>query len=245
MALLNFNPPVIAHRGASAYAPENTLAAFTKAAQLGVKWVEFDVMLSADGEVIVFHDDSLDRTTNGKGEVVCYPYSYLRTLDVGAWFDARFAGEKIPSLQQVMALLSEARMSANVEIKAPLGQEKALVLRVLDQLSTYLLSGQSTILFSSFSMDALHLLRQHAPDCLLGMLLHEWEPHWEKNSALLKCDAIHVNQAIMTREHAQHIKHMGKPLLCYTVNDAARAQELYSWGVDAVFSDAPDIIMRE
>ena len=93
-AQLQFLPPVIAHRGASAYAPENTLAAFVKAAQLGIRWIECDVMQAACGEVIIFHDETLERTTNGKGDVDRYPYSYLQSLDAGSWFDPIFSGEK-------------------------------------------------------------------------------------------------------------------------------------------------------
>ncbi|RDI48827.1 glycerophosphoryl diester phosphodiesterase [Aquicella lusitana] len=240
---LEFYPPVIAHRGASAYAPENTLAAFIKAAQLGIKWVEFDVMQAASGEPIIFHDDLLDRTTDGKGEVSHYSYTYLQTLDAGRWFDSRFSGERIPTLLQTIKFLQEAKLSANVEIKAQSGHEEKLVIRVLDELAPYLHAAQPAILFSSFSLDALHFLRQHSPHCLMGLLLHEWEPDWQYVCTSLQCISVHVNHEIMTREAAQKIKSMDKILLCYTVNDPARAAELYSWGVDAVFSDIPDRIV--
>lgn len=244
MASLKFEPPVIAHRGASAYAPENTLSAFVKAAQLGVKWVEFDVMQAACGEPIIFHDDTLDRTTNGKGAIHDHPYAFLRTLDAGSWFDARFSDEKIPTLKHVIEFLSNAKLSANVEIKANPGQEEALIVRVLEEMSDFLSATTSTILFSSFSLDALHLLRKHAPNCLLGLLMHEWDPQWKTVCEALHCASVHVNQDIMTHERAQAVKHIGKPLLCYTVNDVKRARELYSWGVDAVFSDVPDKLLK-
>src|SRR5438552_7543288 len=88
---------IIAHRGASALAPENTLAAFHKAKEIGAKWVEFDCMLASCGEVVVIHDETLDRTTNGLGRVIDYPYSYLKTLNAGSWFNPIFADEKIPT----------------------------------------------------------------------------------------------------------------------------------------------------
>lgn len=237
---LNFQPPVIAHRGASAYAPENTIAAFTKAAQLGIKWIEFDVMQAADGEPIIFHDDTLDRTTNGHGDVIQHSYAYLHALDAGAWFDPLYSGEKIPSLQHVIEFLQNTNMSANVEIKALPGHDEQLVIRVVKEMSAYLATSRSTILFSSFSIDALHYLRKYAPDCLLGLLLHEWEADWQHICTNLQCVSVHVNHEIMTPDAAHKIKSMGKKLLCYTVNDPIRARELYSWGVDAVFSDAPD-----
>jgi len=115
--LHKIDPPVIAHRGGSAYAPENTLSAFTKAAQLGMQWVEFDVMLAACGTPIVFHDDLLDRTTNATGEVGVHAYTYLQTLDAGAWFNSKFSGERIPTLAQVLQFLKDVKLCANVEIK--------------------------------------------------------------------------------------------------------------------------------
>jgi len=243
-ALLKFRPPVIGHRGASAYAPENTMASFTKAAQLGVKWIEFDVMLSSDDEPIIFHDELLDRTTNGCHEVDRFCSAYLRTLDAGAWFDARFSGERIPSLQQVLEFIDNTRLSVNIELKPLPGQERKLALRILKEMKSYLVQAKTTILFSSFSVEALQTLREHAPDCLMGLLLHEWEPDWQALSISLQCVSVHVNHEIMTREAAHKIKALQKALLCYTVNQPLRALELYSWGVDAVFSDAPDKIMR-
>lgn len=241
---LKFQPPVIAHRGASAYAPENTLAAFIKAMQLGIKWVEFDVMQASTGEPVIFHDDTLERTTQGSGALEQYSYAFLQTLDAGIWFHSKFAGERIPSLIQTMDFLRSAGMSANVEIKASLGHEEALVLRIIKEMSAYPANQTSTILYSSFSFDALRILRKHDPHCLIGLLLHEWEPDWQEVCHSLQCVSVHVNQEILTYEKAQEIKRMGKILLSYTVNDPERALELYSFGVDAVFSDAPDRIIN-
>ena len=117
MNRLTFSPPFIAHRGACRLAPENTLSAFVKAAQLGVKWVELDVMQAACGEVVVFHDETLERTTGAKGKVSDYPYTYLQTLDAGSWFNPRFSGEHIPTLVEVMEFLSSMHMNANIELK--------------------------------------------------------------------------------------------------------------------------------
>ena len=239
---LNFSPPVIAHRGASAYAPENTMIAFTKAAQLGAKWIEFDVMLAACGTPIIFHDDLLDRTTNGKGEVTQFPYAYLNTLDAGAWFNPIYAGEHIPTLAEVLLFLKNTHMNVNVELKPTAGYEKELVIRVLEIISPYLDHPSFTILFSSFSMEALQHLREYSPNALIGLLLHEWEKGWEKYVESLRCVSLHVNEEIIDRETAQKIKKMDKKLLCYTVNNPKRAKELFSFGVDAVFSDNPDKI---
>ena len=241
MVLPDFIPPVIAHRGASAYAPENTLVSFTKAAQMGSRWIEFDVMLSADREVIVFHDETLARTTNGEGRVGDYPYSYLRTLDAGSWFAPEFSGERIPTLDLVAQFLIQTKMSANVEIKPLPGQDRETARRALEEIAKFFPHQDSTILFSSFSVEALQQLREISSDCLLGLLMHEWRDDWQSICDSLGCVSVHVGQKIMTMKMAETIKSTGRKLLCYTVNDPVRAKELFSWGVDAIFSDVPNM----
>lgn len=241
--MLAFHPPVIAHRGASAYAPENTLSAFTKALQLGIRWIEFDVMLTADEKAMIFHDDLLDRTTNGVGEFEQYSYDYLRSLDAGAWFDAKFSGECIPSLKHTLEFLKNTKLAANIELKASLGKEEELVRQVLADTQEYFLLSDSNILFSSFSLEVLKILRRLAPDCFIGLLLHDWEEAWEEHCHALQCVSIHVNEEIITPTSIRQIKKMNKKLLCYTINEAKRAQELFALGVDAIFSDVPDEIL--
>lgn len=240
---LVFTPPVIAHRGASAYAPENTMAAFIKAVQSGIKWIEFDIMATACQEPIIFHDELLDRTTNARGEVHTYSYAHLQTLDAGSWYHPRFSGEKIPHLQQVLQFMSDMKIAANLEIKSLPGQEEQLVVRILQEIKPYFSMTDTRLLFSSFSREALYYLRKHSSECHIGLLLHEWEPDWQVVCESLQCASLHINHEIMSADAAAIIKKMEKSLLCYTVNDAARANELYTWGVDAVFSDVPDKII--
>lgn len=239
---LTFNPPVIAHRGASAYAPENTLSAFTKAGLMGVKWIEFDVILAACGEPIIFHDKQLQRTTNGAGFIGEYPYAYLQTLDAGKWFDPAFSGERIPTLKEVMDFLIDKKMNANIEFKNFAKNKELLVKSVLSVVKPYLVNHALTILFSSFSIQTLEILRSYSPDCLIGLLLHEWQNDWPQIFASLQCASIHIHEKIATKERIKNMKDKGIIVLCYTVNHPARAKQLYSWGVDALFSDAPDKI---
>lgn len=252
MALFNFTPPVIAHRGASAYAPENTMAAFVKAAQLGIKWVEFDVVLAKCGTPIIFHDETLDRTSNAIGAIDSLSYAQLQSLDAGRWFDPSFSGERIPTLQQVLIFLRDAGMSANVEIKPMPGKEELTVINTLDVMRRCvgrgLQAGSSfelPILFSSFSIPTLRYLRRHAPDSHIGLLLEQWEPGWQAVCEELRCVSVHTDELIINTETAKTVKNMDRQLLCYTVNKPARAKELISLGVDAVFSDYPDVIERE
>jgi glycerophosphoryl diester phosphodiesterase len=243
---LHLDPPVLAHRGASKIAPENTLAAFTNAALLDIHAIEFDVMQAACGEVVVIHDETLERTTNGKGRVCDYPYSYLRTLDAGSWFNSRFSGERIPSLIQILDFLSNHKnMLANVELKAPAGSEDALVKRVLSDMGSFLATENDRVIFSSFSVPALISLRERSTTAAIGLLMHEWLPNWQDICTKLGCVSVNVNHAILTPATARDIKSKGYALMCYTVDDPIRARELYSWGVDAVFSNNPDKIALE
>lgn len=239
---LKFIPPVIGHRGACAYAPENTLSSFVKAAQLNIKWVEFDVTTSSDGVPIIIHDDTLNRTTNGHGKVNHYPYSHLQFLDAGKWFNSVFSNERIPSLMTIINFLQDMNMFANIEIKTAHECEESLIKKIIKEMQPYLSQGNEKFLFSSFSTQALSLLRKYSPDCQLGLLLDDWAPDWKKTCMQLNCVSVHVNEKIITEKIAREIKAMGKFLLCYTVNDPARAKELFSYGVDAVFSDIPDKI---
>ncbi|MHB1948232.1 MAG: glycerophosphoryl diester phosphodiesterase [Gammaproteobacteria bacterium] len=234
---LLIKPSVIAHRGASLYAPENTLAAFRKAKELGVTWVEFDVMLTLDDEVVVIHDETLERTTNGVGRVCDFPLSYLKTLDAGSWFNLSFANERIPTLHEVIALLNQLKLSANIEIKAQPGKEESTVKKVLRLVEQHWNKEQAAPLISSFNLPILELVSKYSPTSMLGFLMDTWESDWKKICDNLHAISVNVNQNLLDPEKVNQIKATQRTLLAYTVNDPKRADELYAWGVDAVFSD--------
>lgn len=236
-------PPVIAHRGASAQAPENTLAAFIKAKQLGLNWVEFDVMVTATEEAIIFHDDQLERTTNGKGLVVDCSYTHLKTLDAGSWFDPIFSTQNIPSLQEVLQVLHTHSLAANLEIKPVLGYEQATVQRIFEILSQSKISLPYPLLISSFSPHVLKRVREISPTSLIGVLVETWQDNWQYLCKEVNAISIHINQDQLTPERINEIKEKGYLLLSYTVNNIERAHQLLSWGVDAIFSDCPHAIL--
>lgn len=239
-----FSKTIIAHRGASAYAPENTMAAFYRAYVLGAKWVEFDVMLAACGTPIVMHDETLNRTTNAEGALAPLPYAVLQTLDAGSWFSPWFSGERIPTLKTVLMFLKSVGMGANVEIKPLPGQSVATAQHTLSVVRSCFNEADPRVLFSSFCLESLHELRQSSPHAHIGLLMHEWLPHWERVAADLRTCAIHLNHEILTAKDASAIKRMHQSLLCYTVNDRDTAARLFDWGVDGVFSDFPDVLVK-
>ncbi|MES2218466.1 MAG: glycerophosphoryl diester phosphodiesterase [Pseudomonadota bacterium] len=240
---IKFVPPLIAHRGASSIAPENTLAAFLLAKQQGATWVEFDVMLTADGEAVVIHDESLERTTNGIGDVDKIIYSQLAKLDAGSWFNPAFADERVPTLREVITFLKKHQLAANVEIKAIPGQEAAVVTKVLAEIKQYWSATMTPPLISSFSMPILQQVRQQQPEALIGMLIHEWFDGWEEIAEALNPVSMNMNEEIMTPTVATQFKNNNKLITCYTVNQPARAMELFAMGVDAVFTDrVPELL---
>ncbi|MEO8400250.1 MAG: glycerophosphoryl diester phosphodiesterase [Gammaproteobacteria bacterium] len=239
-----FFPPIIAHRGASALAPENTLAAFRKAREIGAKWVEFDVMLAACGEAVVIHDETLERTTNGFGQVCDYPASYLQTLDAGSWFAPQFKNEKIPTLAEVIDFLCQEQLAANIEIKPSIGREEETVKKVLELIEQCWKHDILPPIISSFSTKVLYQVRQYSLTSLLAFLMHEWREDWQAECDALNCMSVDVNQMILNPYNVKEIKDTGRLLLAYTVDDVMRARELWSWGVDAVFTNCPPAMLR-
>ena len=235
-----FKSTVIAHRGASKKAPENTFSAFNQALADKSSWIEFDVMLASCGTPVIFHDDHLERTTNGAGELYTQSYTELAKLDAGAWFAPQFSGEKIPTLAAMVDWLLTNTVYVNIELKPRAGEEATLVTTVLATMRPLLESGR--LLFSSFSVDALRRLREQDPNCRIGLLMHEWKADWEGLVDELACTSVHLNSELITPDTINAIKTRGLSLLTYTVNDPATAKALLAQGVDAVFSDHPDLL---
>ncbi|KTD25744.1 glycerophosphodiester phosphodiesterase [Legionella maceachernii] len=233
---------IIGHRGASAYAPENTIAAFDRAFAMGCRYLEFDVMLSADGEPFVFHDESLKRTTNGKGEIGLVTAEYLQSLDAGKWFSRRFLGEKIPHLRDVLQWLTFSDVKANIEIKPYPGTSEQTTVAVLSHINRYWPQSKPLPLVSSFDLAALTLCHSLSPEMPLGLLLDEWDKDWLVKAKELQCYSVHFNKRALTAARVQQIKEQGYVLCVYTVNRKRQAKKLFDWGVDAVFSDYPDLL---
>jgi glycerophosphoryl diester phosphodiesterase len=234
-------PPVIGHRGAAAYAPENTLTGFRAARALRCAWVEFDVRLTRDDMLVVCHDDALERTTSGQGRVSRLPLARIREFDAGSWFGAGFTGEQVPTLDEALSLCLGIGLGANIEIKAEGQRGPATVAAVAACLEQ---RGDQVppLLISSFLPEAVAEAATLLPSVPRGMLWRKIPRKWATEAAQLGCTTIHCGHGDLTGKLAAEIGAAGFPLLCYTVNDAARARQLFDWGVASVFSDAPDII---
>jgi glycerophosphoryl diester phosphodiesterase len=232
-------PKFIGHRGVKGLAPENTLASFLKASELGFGWVEFDVMLAACGEPVIFHDHLLTRTTNAKGRIANKTYAELQALDAGSWFSPAFKQEPIPSLSSTIQCLAAQGLMANIEIKPHRGQEIITAEKVVAQLQEYWPTQLGLPLISSFSLSSLYTVRKLSNQLPLGILYNKLPRNWQKTAAELNSVSIHVNQQYVTPKQIKAIKQTGRLVLAYTVNDIQRAQVLFDWGIDAVFTDYP------
>lgn len=218
-----------AHRGASAFAPENTLASFRLAESLDADGIELDVHLSSDGVPVVIHDETLERTTDGRGNVARMTVDRLQQLDAGSWFDPRFQAETIPTLQEVLAWAG-SRLALNVEIKTP---EAALgVLSLLKE------HPDVRVLVSSFNHGALEILSEEDPLLPLGFLTEGY--FWRR--ALRRARAagaysFHPNIDRLSDAMQREVLDADLRLFPFTVDDPLRAQQLRSGGVQGIFTN--------
>lgn len=231
-------PRILAHRGGGKLAPENTLAAIRQGAALGFRGVEFDVMLAGDGVPVLIHDETLERTTDGRGEVARTPYAGLAALDAGSWHGKRFRGERIPTLEQAARLCRELGLWANVEIKPARGYERRTGEAVA--LAARELWGGADLPpeLSSFSTVALAAARWTAPELPRGLLVARIPPHWRELLRDLECVALHCNHRALSARLAQQVHETGCSILAWTVNERRVARRLVSWGVDCMATDA-------
>jgi len=225
-----------AHRGAGKQAPENTLAAFRLGAQFGYRAFECDAKLSADGKTFLLHDDTLNRTSDGKGRADQYTLGELAQFDAGSWHSATYAGEPFPTLKSILHFVCANDLMINVEIKPTTGREyetgAAVAIDVANQWQ-----GDLPPLLSSFSETALMGAKVAAPGLPRAWLVESLPEDWLQRLQTLDCVALDADHQILTADIVKTAKQHGFRVLCYTVNDLARAEELKSWGVDSIITD--------
>ena len=233
---------VVAHRGGGALAPENTLEGIRRAAEMGFGGVEFDVMLSSDKIPMLIHDETLERTTNGRGAVADTSYADLAKLDAGSWFSSEYRGARLPSLEQAGKLCVELGLWANVEIKPAKGFERETAAAAAKLALSLWRDASPAPLLSSFQRSSLEVARATAPELNRGYLTERIGPGWNESARALGCVSVHCNFKYLNEAQAAEIRDAGYWLLCYTVNEPETARKLFSWGVDAVFTDRLDLM---
>lgn len=235
--------PFIAHRGTRVLAPENTMTAFAVAHQYGARWLECDLQLSRDGEVVIFHDDTLERTSNGVGTLAHWDSDTLTKLDAGSWFKSCFVGERIPTLNQLLLFAKVSQMGLNLELKSPGSNTETLVMKVIEALAMNPIAPER-LLFSSFDIPTLMLLRHYDASAHIGALYRTWEKNWHQTATCLRASAVICRHQILSARRVHDIHEAGFLALAYTVNRVSRFKRLRSWGVDAIFADDPRMLAK-
>ena len=237
-------PVIFAHRGASAHAPENTLAAFEMALAKNADGIELDVKLSADGHVVVFHDTTTDRTTGEPGRVKDLSLSDLRALDSGSFFSEKFKNEKIPTLEEVFESVGK-RTFINVELTNYNTPGDPLVESVCMLVKKFGL--QNRVMFSSFFALNLSKARGFLPEVPRGLLafnglLGAWARSF--GFAFGKYQALHPNLKDTTHQQVQRVHRLQRRVHVWTVNAADDMRRLFNWDVDGIFTDDPALAVR-
>ncbi len=242
--LLTFKPPVIAHRGASSVAPENTLAAIRAAREQGANWIELDVKITYDGVPVLMHDETLERTTNGTGFVAEASWGDLARLDAGQIFDARYRGEGIPHLSDALNTALFNSLSVMIEIKPCPGRAKATTMVSVIETAKVWPEGDVYPVISSFDVESLLIAAQLEPQWPRCLIFDSWANDWRERAEKVEVSALSFEEKLLTKERVKELSRIGLPLLAYTVNDPVRARELLAWGVTAVYTDNPRTIVE-
>lgn len=238
------SPIILAHRGDLAHAPENTLPAFSQAIQKGADGVELDAKLTADGHVIVFHDMTVDRTTNGKGKVASFPLDEIRKLDAGAWFDSKFAGTKVPLLEEVFETVGKDKL-LNIELTNYSTPKDGLTQKVCELIKKH--NNQAQIIFSSFFASNLKIAKQVLPEIPRGLLaMPGIVGLWARSFGFMFGDyqALHPHISNASKEQTQRAHRIKRRVHVWTANTPEEILRLKDFGVDGIFTDDPAVAVQ-
>lgn len=237
-------PMIFAHRGDSARAPENTLAAFRQAEGEGAEAIELDAQLSADGKVVVFHDATLGRTTDGSGRVSEKNLAELRALDAGSWFSASFRGERIPLLDEVLDAAGK-KLVINIEFKPHLAAEEPLVQAVCAAVKSHAREGQ--VIFSSFRARSLQMAARVLPTVPRGLIARPgWAGAWARSFGFSFGDylALHPNVADASPQQVRRVHRLGRRIHVWPVRGREQMERLIEWDVDGIITNDPTLALQ-
>jgi glycerophosphoryl diester phosphodiesterase len=226
---------IIAHRGASRAAPENTLSAMNKAIEFGADYAECDVFQTKDGEIVLFHDEEMERTTGKQGMIWEYTLAELRELEVGSWFKEEFRGEPIPTFREVIRLV-KGKIKLNIEVKVS-GEDLEIAQKVVDIIRSEGITNECMV--TSFEKPVIEKVKEIAPELNTGFIFDEEHPidifdgNWEY---------VCSKRNIVDAEFVRRAKQKGKKVFVWTVNYPAEMKKLIGLGVDGIITDVPDVL---
>lgn len=232
---------IIAHRGASKQAPENTLPAFEKAWQTGADGIETDVQLTKDNIPVLIHDEKLHRTTDGKGFVQDYTFEELQKLDAGCWFSEEYKGTKLLSLEQMLDWISNKSLLLHLELKNKKMNYEGLESRVYDLLIKYEMKDRTH--FSSFNPVSMERFKQIDRTMPTALLLSQKSKDYILAAEKIGVSALHIKYKLLTDSLMQQAKENRFFIRVFTVNREAHLKRCFDLGCDSVFTDVPDLAL--
>ncbi|MFL5735396.1 MAG: glycerophosphodiester phosphodiesterase [Chloroflexia bacterium] len=235
-------PLLVAHRGGAAEAPENTLAAFRRALSLGVRWFELDVQMSRDGELVVIHDHTVDRTTNGTGEVGSLSLQDLRKLDSGSWFDPHYRGEPVPTLREMLELCASHGAGVLVEMKSP-HLYPGIEQKVATLLGEMRVQGAHDFWCISFDHADIDRLHEIDPTLPLGYLYTSFVTDFVPTTQAVQAACPHFSTVSTFPAQVEQAHQLGKRVFTWTVNTEPEMKLMAQLGVDAIITDRPSLFL--
>jgi glycerophosphoryl diester phosphodiesterase len=229
-------PQIIAHRGASGHAPENTFAAYRLAIELGAQFIEVDLQVSSDGHIVAIHDAVLQRTTNGRGSVAESTLAELRDIDAGRWFDREFTGQRLPTIEEVLGLGRDADVGFYFEIGCPFSAEfGGSLIRAARNADAI-----SRVVVVSTDFAAIEALRRLDDEVTTGVLIEAQQSGTLEQAARSGAQQLCLREDLVTAELVNRAHAAGLAAVAWTVNPPARMRALLATGVDRIVTDFPD-----
>ncbi|MBI28559.1 MAG: Glycerophosphoryl diester phosphodiesterase [Alphaproteobacteria bacterium MarineAlpha5_Bin11] len=243
-----FLPKIIGHRGAKSLAPENTLSGIYAAVLHKTKFIEIDVKISKDKIPVLLHDDTIDRTSDGWGKCSDLNFSELSKFDYGSWFDESFVDEKILSLKECLEYINRKKIGLNIELKLNKGREKEGINSIKKLFKRKKIT--TDYFFSSFNIVSLDHISKIFPNIPRGILVDKsTKKQFSSLEDLINicnkynCFSIGIDSKIIDKNMVDYLKKRKLLVNVFTINKLDDANELFSWGVNSIFTDRPDIFI--
>lgn len=231
-----------AHRGAGGYCPENTMASFKRAIELGCDAIETDVQMTKDGALILMHDEMVNRTTSGAGLIKDHSFEEIRKLDAGSWFSREYQGEKVPTVEELLELASENNIAINFEIKTEIIRYEGIEEKLIETINKY--NMQDKVILSSFNHYSLKLCKEIDKNIKTGILYtaNLYKPY--DYAKTVDADAIHPYYYTITSEVVKEAKANGIMINPFTVDDINCMKYFVGIGIDGIITNYPDKLKK-
>ncbi|EPJ43947.1 MAG: hypothetical protein OFPI_41120 [Osedax symbiont Rs2] len=230
--------PITAHRGLSSLAPENTLSALRLAAEHGVQWVEIDAIACGDGTIVMWHDNSVDRCSDGSGAMSQHSAQSIKQLDCGSWFSEQYRGETMATIEEAILLIKELGLGLNLEFKLYENSVETVVAPVLALLNQHW-ENFDKLIISSFDQPALEYCHSQQPELQLAKLYEKIPDNWLQQMQAINAVTCHCDYSVLQQSQVAELHLAGYEVYCYTPNDTSAVEQHWEWGIEGIITDYP------